>query len=170
MGASVTSLNRVSGGAMLNGKFCGEDLGSGTDVWRFSEEMRAGRMSLESFMEAQTGMSRSVGVCNVMGTASTMATMVEALEPAAQRRYSAPDSRRLTMCQLTGRRIVEMVHEDLTLSKILTRPAFENAIRVNGAVGGSTNAVIHLLAFAGRVGVDMTLQDWDAFGRDVPTL
>ena len=174
MGAASVNLPAIviSGGAMLNGKFCGQDLGSGTDVWRFSEEMRAGRMSLDSFMEAQTGMSRSVGVCNVMGTASTMATMVEALGLSLPHNAAipAPDSRRLTMCQLTGRRIVEMVHEDLTLSKILTRPAFENAIRVNGAVGGSTNAVIHLLAFAGRVGVDMTLQDWDAFGRDVPTL
>ena len=174
MGAASVNLPSIviSGGAMLNGKFCGEDLGSGTDVWRFSEEMRAGRMSLESFMDAQTGMSRSVGVCNVMGTASTMATMVEALGLSLPHNAAipAPDSRRLTMCQLTGRRIVEMVHEDLTLSKILTRPAFENAIRVNGAVGGSTNAVIHLLAFAGRVGVDMSLQDWDAFGRDVPTL
>ena len=174
MGAASVNLPSIviSGGAMLNGKFCGQDLGSGTDVWRFSEEMRAGRMSLESFMDAQTGMSRSVGVCNVMGTASTMATMVEALGLSLPHNAAipAPDSRRLTMCQLTGRRIVEMVHEDLTLSKILTRPAFENAIRVNGAVGGSTNAVIHLLAFAGRVGVDMTLQDWDAVGRDVPTL
>jgi len=151
MGAASVNLPSIviSGGAMLNGKFCGQDLGSGTDVWRFSEEMRAGRMSLESFMEAQTGMSRSVGVCNVMGTASTMATMVEALGLSLPHNAAipAPDSRRLAMCQ-----------------------AFENAIRVNGAVGGSTNAVIHLLAFAGRVGVDMTLQDWDAFGRDVPTL
>jgi L-arabonate dehydrase len=174
MGAASVNLPSIviSGGAMLNGKFCGQDLGSGTDVWRFSEEMRAGRMTLEQFMEAQTGMSRSVGVCNVMGTASTMATQVEALGLSLP--YNAaipgPDSRRLTMAQLTGRRIVEMVHEDLKLSDILTRPAFENAIRVNGAVGGSTNAVIHLLAIAGRIGVDMTLQDWDAFGRDVPTV
>jgi dihydroxy-acid dehydratase len=174
MGAASVDLPSIviSGGAMLNGKFCGQDLGSGTDVWRFSEEMRAGRMSLESFMDAQTGMSRSVGVCNVMGTASTMATMVEALGLTLPHNAAipAPDSRRLTMCQLTGRRIVEMVHEDLTLSKILTRPAFENAIRINGAVGGSTNAVIHLLAFAGRVGVNVSLEDWDTFGRNVPTL
>jgi dihydroxy-acid dehydratase len=174
MGAASVDLPSIviSGGAMLNGKFCGQDLGSGTDVWRFSEEMRAGRMSLESFMDAQTGMSRSVGVCNVMGTASTMATMVEALGLTLPHNAAipAPDSRRLTMCQLTGRRIVEMVHEDLTLSKILTRPAFENAIRINGAVGGSTNAVIHLLAFAGRVGVKVSLEDWDTFGKNVPTL
>jgi dihydroxy-acid dehydratase len=174
MGAASVDLPSIviSGGAMLNGKFCGQDLGSGTDVWRFSEEMRGGRMSLEEFMEAQTGMSRSVGVCNVMGTASTMATMTESLGLSLPHNAAipAPDSRRLTMSHLTGRRIVEMVNEDLRLSKILTRKAFENAIRVNGAVGGSTNAVLHLLAFAGRIGVDMTLQDWDEFGRDVPTL
>jgi L-arabonate dehydrase len=174
MGAASVNLPSIvlSGGAMLNGKFCGQDLGSGTDVWRFSEEMRAGRMTLEQFMDAQTGMSRSVGVCNVMGTASTMATQVEALGLSLPHNAAipAPDSRRLTMAHLTGRRIVEMVNEDLKMSDILTRPAFENAIRINGAVGGSTNAVIHLLAIAGRIGVDMTLQDWDAFGRDVPTL
>jgi dihydroxy-acid dehydratase len=174
MGAASVDLPSIviSGGAMLNGKFCGQDLGSGTDVWRFSEEMRGGRMSLEQFMEAQTGMSRSVGVCNVMGTASTMATMTESLGLSLPHNAAipAPDSRRLTMSHLTGRRIVEMVNEDLRLSKVLTRKAFENAIRVNGAVGGSTNAVLHLLAIAGRIGVDMTLQDWDEFGRDVPTL
>jgi L-arabonate dehydrase len=174
MGAASVNLPSIvlSGGAMLNGKFCGQDLGSGTDVWRFSEEMRGGRMSVEQFMEAQIGMSRSVGVCNVMGTASTMATMTESLGLSLPHNAAipAPDSRRLVIAHLTGRRIVEMVHEDLKLSDILKRPAFENAIRVNGAVGGSTNAVIHLLAIAGRIGVDMTLQDWDAFGRDVPTL
>jgi len=154
MGAASVDLPSIvlSGGAMLNGKFCGQDIGSGTDVWRFSEDVRAGRMSLESFMEAQTGMSRSTGVCMVMGTASTMATQVEALGLSLPHNAAipAPDSRRLTIAHLTGRRIVEMVHEDLKLSRILTRDAFENAIRVNGAVGGSTNAVIHLLAIAGR--------------------
>jgi L-arabonate dehydrase len=174
MGAASVDLPSIvlSGGAMLNGKFCGQDIGSGTDVWRFSEDVRAGRMSLESFMEAQTGMSRSTGVCMVMGTASTMATQVEALGLSLPHNAAipAPDSRRLTMAHLTGRRIVEMVHEDLRISRILTRQAFENAIRVNGAVGGSTNAVIHLLAIAGRVGVDVTLDDWDNLGRDVPTL
>ncbi len=174
MGAASVDLPAMvlSGGAMLNGKFCGQDIGSGTDVWRFSEEMRAGRMSLESFMDAQTSMSRSTGVCMVMGTASTMATQVEALGLSLPQNAAipAPDSRRLVMAHLTGRRIVEMVHEDLKLSKILTREAFENAIRVNGAVGGSTNAVIHLLAIAGRVGIDVTLDDWDRLGRDVPTL
>jgi L-arabonate dehydrase len=174
MGAASVDLPAIvlSGGAMLNGKFCGKDIGSGTDVWRFSEEMRAGRMSIESFMDAQTSMSRSTGVCMVMGTASTMATMVEALGMTLPHNAAipAPDSRRLILAHLTGRRIVEMVHDDLRPSRILTRKAFENAIRVNGAVGGSTNAVIHLLAIAGRVGVDMTLDDWDRLGRDVPTL
>ena len=174
MGAASVDLPAIilSGGAMLNGKFCGKDIGSGTDVWRFSEEMRAGRMSVESFMEAQAGMSRSTGVCMVMGTASTMATQVEALGMTLPHNAAipAPDSRRLVMAHVTGRRIVEMVHDDVRPSKILTRHAFENAIRVNGAVGGSTNAVIHLLAIAGRVGVDVTLDDWDRLGRDVPTL
>jgi L-arabonate dehydrase len=174
MGAASVDLPAIilSGGAMLNGKFCGKDIGSGTDVWRFSEDVKAGRMSLERFMEAQTGMSRSAGVCMVMGTASTMATMVEALGMTLPHNAAipAPDSRRLVWAHLTGRRIVEMVHDDVRPSRILTRQAFENAIRVNGAVGGSTNAVIHLLAIAGRVGVDMKLDDWDALGRDVPTL
>jgi dihydroxy-acid dehydratase len=174
MGAASVDLPAIvlSGGAMLNGKFCGKDIGSGTDVWRFSEDVRAGRMSLESFMEAQTGMSRSTGVCMVMGTASTMATMVEALGMTLPHNAAipAPDSRRLIMAHLSGRRIVEMVHDNVTPSRILTRKAFENAIRVNGAVGGSTNAVIHLLAIAGRVGVDVSLDDWDTLGRDVPTL
>lgn len=174
MGAASVDLPTivVSGGAMLNGKFCGQDIGSGTDVWRFSEEVRAGKMSLESFMDAQTSMSRSTGTCMVMGTASTMATMVEALGVSLPHNAAipAPDSRRAIISHLSGRRIVEMVDEDLRLSRILNRPAFENAIRVNGAVGGSTNAVIHLLAMAGRVGVDMTLDDWDRLGRDVPTL
>ena len=115
MGAASVDLPTIvlSGGAMLNGKFCGQDIGSGTDVWRFSEEMRAGRMSLESFMDAQTGMSRSTGVCNVMGTASTMAVMVESLGMSLPHNAAipAPDSRRLTLAQLTGRRIVEMVHQ-----------------------------------------------------------
>jgi len=174
MGAASVDLPSIvlSGGAMLNGKFCGQDIGSGTDVWRFSEDVRAGRMSLESFMDAQTSMSRSTGVCMVMGTASTMATMTEALGMSLPHNAAipAPDSRRLIMAQLTGRRIVEMVHDDVRVSSILKREAFENAIRINGAVGGSTNAVIHLLAMAGRVGVDMTLKDWDRLGREVPTL
>jgi L-arabonate dehydrase len=174
MGAASVDLPTlvVSGGAMLNGKFCGQDIGSGTDVWRFSEDVKAGRMSLESFMDAQTSMTRSTGVCMVMGTASTMASMVEALGLSLPNNAAipAPDSRRAILAHLSGRRIVDMVHDDLRLSRILTRQAFENAIRINGAVGGSTNAVIHLLAMAGRIGVEVTLDDWDRLGRDVPTL
>ena len=161
MGAASVDLPSIvlSGGAMLNGKFCGQDIGSGTDVWRLSEEMRAGRMSLESFMDAQTGMSRSIGVCNVMGTASTMATQVEALGMSLPQNAAipAPDSRRL----IDGSAHRPPHRRDgapgLKLSDILKRQAFENAIRINGAVGGSTNAVIHLLAIAGRVGVRLTL-------------
>jgi L-arabonate dehydrase len=174
MGAASCDLPAlvVSGGPMLNGKYRGEDIGSGTDVWRFSEDVKAGRMSLECFNDAQTGMSRSSGHCMVMGTASTMASMVEALGLTLPHNAAipAPDSRRGVLAHLAGRRIVEMVEQDLRISRILTRDAFENAIRVNGAVGGSTNAVIHLLAIAGRIGVKVTLDDWDAFGRDVPTL
>ena len=162
----------VSGGPMLNGKYCGSDIGSGTDVWRFSEEVRAGVMSVEQFMDAEAGMSRSAGNCMVMGTASTMASVVEALGLGFPYNATLPavDSRRYAMAHLAGRRIVDMVRDDVRLSHILTRPAFENAIRATGAIGGSTNAVIHLLAIAGRVGVPLTLQDWDTVGRDVPTL
>jgi dihydroxy-acid dehydratase len=162
----------VSGGPMLNGKFCGKDIGSGTDVWRFSEDVKAGRMTPEAFRDAETGMSRSAGHCMTMGTASTMASMVESLGLGLPHNAAIPaaDSRRYVLAHMAGRRIVEMANEDLRISKILTKEAFENAIRVNGAVGGATNAVIHLLAFAGRVGVNITLDDWDRLGRDVPTL
>jgi len=162
----------VSGGPMLNGKFCGKDIGSGTDVWRFSEDVKAGKMTPGAFREAEIGMSRSAGHCMTMGTASTMASMVESLGLGLPHNAAIPaaDSRRYVLAHMAGRRIVEMAHEDLRISKILTREAFENAIRVNGAVGGSTNAVIHLLAFAGRVAVNITLDDWDRLGRDVPTL
>jgi L-arabonate dehydrase len=162
----------VSGGPMLNGKFRGEDIGSGTDVWRFSEEVRAGTMSLREFGEAEACMSRSAGHCMVMGTASTMASMVEALGLGLPQNAALPavDSRRRALAHEAGRRIVDLVRDDVRISTILTRDAFENAIRVNGALGGSTNAVIHLLAMAGRVGVPLTLDDWDRLGRDVPTL
>ena len=174
MGAASCDLPAivVSGGPMLNGKYRGQDIGSGTDVWRFSEEVKAGEMSLEEFMDAEACMSRSAGHCMVMGTASTMASMVEALGMALPYNAAIPavDSRRCALAHLAGRRIVELVKEDVRISKILTREAFENAIRVNGAIGGSTNAVIHLLAMAGRVGVPLTLDDWDELGRDVPTL
>ena len=162
----------VSGGTMLNGQYRAKPIGSGTDVWRFSEEVKAGQMSLKEFMEAESCMSRSTGTCNVMGTASTMATVAESLGLGLPNNAAipAPDSRRYAQAHLAGRRIVELTEEDIRISKILTREAFENAIRVNGAVGGSTNAVIHLLAIAGRVGVTLTLQDWDDLGRDVPTI
>ncbi|CAG0969047.1 MAG: dihydroxy-acid dehydratase [Rhizobiaceae bacterium] len=162
----------VSGGPMLNGWFRGERVGSGTALWQMSEAIKAGTMSREGFLEAEQAMSRSPGSCNTMGTASTMASMAEALGMALSGNAAIPavDSRRRVMAHLTGRRIVEMVKDDLKPSDILTREAFENAIRVNGAIGGSTNAVIHLLAIAGRVGVDLSLDDWDRLGRDVPTI
>ena len=162
----------VSGGPMLNGKYCGQDIGSGTDVWRFSEEVRAGTMSLEQFMDAEASMSRSPGHCMVMGTASSMASMIEALGLGLPFNGTLPavDSRRNALAHIAGRRIVEMIRDDVRISRILTRAAFENAIRANGAIGGSTNAVIHWLAMAGRVGIEVSLQDWDGFGRNVPTL
>jgi dihydroxy-acid dehydratase len=162
----------VSGGPMLNGKFQGKDIGSGTDLWRFSEDVKAGRMSQASFLEAESCMSRSPGHCMTMGTASTMGAMAEALGMTLPHNGAIPavDSRRSVLAHLSGRRIVEMAYEDLTPSKILTKEAFENAIRVNGALGGSTNAVIHLIALAGRVGIPITLDDWDRLGRETPTL
>ncbi|MDE3121379.1 MAG: dihydroxy-acid dehydratase [Paracoccaceae bacterium] len=162
----------VSGGPMLNGYFRGERVGSGTHLWKFSEAVKAGEMTQEEFLEAEQSMSRSSGSCNTMGTASTMASMAEALGMALSGNAAIPavDSRRRTMAQMTGRRIVQMVREDLKPSDIMTKQAFENAIRTNGAIGGSTNAVIHILAIAGRVGVDLTLDDWDRCGRDVATI
>ena len=162
----------ISGGPMLNGKFQGRDIGSGTDVWRFSEEVRAGLMSECEFLEAESCMNRSAGHCMTMGTASTMASVVEALGIGLPTNAAIPavDARRYALAHVAGQRIVEMVHEDLRMSKIVTRKAFENAIRVVGAIGGSTNAVIHLLAIAARIGVDLTLDDWDQLGRGVPCL
>jgi dihydroxy-acid dehydratase len=162
----------VSGGPMLNGKYQGKDIGSGTDLWRFSEQLKIGAINQRAFMEVESCIARSAGHCMTMGTASTMASMVEALGLALPHNAAIPavDSRRLVLAHTAGRRIVEMVREDLRISKILTRKAFENAIRVNGAVGGSTNAVIHLLAIAGRIGVKLVLDDWDRLGRNIPTL
>jgi len=174
MGAASCDLPAlmVSGGPMLNGKFRGKDIGSGTDVWRFSEEVRSGEMTECEFLEAEACMNRSDGHCMTMGTASTMASVVEALGIGLPTNAAIPavDSRRYALAHLAGRRIVEMVHEDLRMSQILTRKAFENAIRVVGAIGGSTNAVIHLIAIAGRIGVELSLDDWDKVGRDVPCL
>jgi L-arabonate dehydrase len=162
----------ISGGPMLSGHFRGKQIGSGTGVWQMSEDVRAGKMSQEEFTAAESCMHRSKGHCMTMGTASTMASMVEALGVALPGNAAIPavDSRRYRQAQLTGRRIVEMVEEEMTLSKILTRAAFENAIRVNAAIGGSTNAVIHLLAIAGRIGVPLELGDWDKVGSELPCL
>ena len=162
----------VSGGPMLNGKHKGKDIGSGTVVWQLSEQVKAGKISQHDFMAAEAGMSRSAGTCNTMGTASTMACMAEALGTSLPHNAAIPavDSRRYVLAHLSGNRIVEMVDEGLTLSKILTREAFENAIRTNAAIGGSTNAVIHLKAIAGRIGVDLALDDWTRIGRGTPTI
>ena len=174
MGAASVDLPSivVTGGPMLNGYFRGERVGSGTHLWKYSEMVKAGEMTQAEFLEAEISMSRSSGTCNTMGTASTMASMAEALGMALSGNAAIPavDSRRKVMAQLTGRRIVQMVKDDLKPSDIMTKQAFENAIRTNAAIGGSTNAVIHLLAVAGRVGVDLTLDDWDCCGRDVPTI
>jgi len=174
MGAASCDLPTIgiSGGPMLSGRFRGKQIGSGTGVWQMSEDVRGGRMSQEEFTAAESCMHRSKGHCMTMGTASTMASMVEALGVSLPGNAAIPavDSRRYRQAQLTGRRIVEMVEEDLALSRILTRAAFENAIRVNAAIGGSTNAVIHLLAIAGRVGVPLSLDDWDRLGSALPCL
>jgi len=174
MGAASTDIPSivVTGGPMLNGWFRGERVGSGTALWQMSEDIKAGKMSQEDFLEAEQAMSRSSGTCNTMGTASTMASMAEALGMALSGNAAIPavDARRRVMAQLTGRRIVQMVKDDLKPSDVMTKEAFENAIRVNGAIGGSTNAVVHMLAMAGRCGVDLTLDDWDRLGREVPTI
>lgn len=174
MGAASVDLPTivVNGGPMLNGKFRGRDIGSGTDVWRLSDDLRVGRISMEDYQEAESCMSRSDGHCMTMGTASTMACMVEALGltlPGAAA-IPAADSRRRRLAHLSGRRIVEMVGEDLRMSQILTRPALENAIRVNAAVGGSTNFVLHLLAVAGRLELPLELDDFDRLGSQMPLL
>ena len=174
MGAASCDLPTIgiSGGPMLSGQFRGKQLGSGTGVWQMSEDVRGGRMTQEEFTAAESCMHRSKGHCMTMGTASTMASMVEALGVALPGNAAIPavDARRYRQAQLTGRRIVEMVEEEMVLSKILTRAAFENAIKTNAAIGGSTNAVIHLLAIAGRIGVPLALGDWDKLGSELPCL
>ncbi|MRI01828.1 dihydroxy-acid dehydratase [Kriegella sp. EG-1] len=161
----------VSGGSMLTGKYRGKDIAT-SDIWRFSEANRNGKLDNDEFRLAEAMMCRSDGHCAVMGTASTMACMVEALGVTLPHNAAIPasDSRRKVLAHLSGRRIVDMVKEDLTLSKIMTREAFENAIMVNAAVGGSTNFVVHLLALAGRIGVDLTLEDFDKFSANIPLL
>lgn len=174
MGAASVDLPSivVSGGPMLSGKYKGKDIGSGTDVWRFTDDLRAGKINQEDYFYAESCMSRSRGHCMTMGTASTMACMVEALGMGMPGNAAIPavDSRRRVLAHMAGSRIVEMVREDLRISKVLTREAFENAIMVNGAIGGSTNAIIHLLAIAGRIGVKLDLDDFDRLGSQIPLL
>ena len=162
----------VSGGPMLSGKYRGQDIGSGTNVWSMSEELRAGKITLEEFHEAESCMHRSHGHCMTMGTASTMASMVESLGVGmpGNAAWPAVDARRNVLARMAGRRVVELVKQDVRLSQILTKQAFENAIRANAAIGGSTNAVIHLIAIARRIGVELSLDDWDRVGEGVNTL
>jgi len=174
MGAASVDLPTilVSGGPMLSGKYRGTDIGSGTNTWSMSEDLRAGKISLEEFHEAESCIHRSHGHCMTMGTASTMASMVESLGVGMPGNAAIPavDARRNVLARMAGRRVVELVKQKMPLSKFLTKDAFENAIRANAAIGGSTNAVIHLIAIARRIGVDLRLEDWDRLGRGVHTL
>ena len=162
----------VTGGPMLNGKYHGKDIGSGTAVWQMTEQFRAGQVTAADLSEAEGCMSRSAGHCMTMGTASTMACIAEALGMTLPGSAAIPaaDSRRLLAAQRSGQRIVEMVTENLRPNEVLTREAFENAVVVNAAIGGSTNAAVHLIALAGRVGVQLTLDDFDRIGGQVPLL
>lgn len=162
----------VPGGPMLNGRYKGEYIGSGSFNWMIKEKQKKDHFTVEDLAEAEICVSRSAGHCNTMGTASSLASMVEALGltlPGAST-IPAVDSRKKLMAQLSGRRIVQMVHEDLKLSDILTRKAFENAIITNAAVGGSTNLIIHLIAIARRIGVEVKLEDFDRLGSKIPLL
>ncbi len=174
MGAASVGLPTivVPGGPMLNGRYKGETIGSGTHVWKFDEDMKTGKMTQEDCEFAESCMSRSIGHCMTMGTASTMACMVESLGLTLSGAAAIPaaDSRKRVMAQLSGRRIVQMVKENLTIDKILTREAFENSIKVNAAIGGSSNFIIHLLAIAGRIGIDLKLEDFDDIGSNIPLL
>jgi len=174
MGAASADLPTigVSGGPQLRGVYRGQIIGSGTNIISMSEQLRAGEITLKEFHEAEAGMNRSAGSCMTMGTASTMASMVEALGIGLPENAAIPaaDARRNLLARMAGRRIVEMVGEDLKPSDVLTRDAFENAIRTLAAIGGSTNAVVHLLAIAGRIGVELNLADFDRLCRDVHCL
>lgn len=174
MGAASVGLPTivVPGGPMLNGKYRGTDIGSGTAVWKLTDDLKTGKITSDEYLAAESCMSRSAGHCMTMGTASTMACMVESLGMCLSQAAATPavDSRKKVLAQLSGRRIVEMVKEGLTISKILTRAAFENAIKVNAAIGGSTNFIIHLTAIAGRIGVDLCLDDFDRLGSKIPLL
>lgn len=174
MGAASVGLPTivVPGGPMLNGRFQGKAIGSGTDVWKFADDFRTGKMSAEEFEEAEACMSRSAGHCSTMGTASTMATMVEALGLTLPGISAIPavDSRKKMLAHMSGMRAVEMVKENLKIADILSPAAFENAIKVNAAVGGSTNLILHLLAIAKRMGVELHLEDFDFHGSKIPLL
>jgi L-arabonate dehydrase len=174
MGAASVNLPTlvVPGGPMLNGKFRGREIGSGTSTWQISEGLKAGTFTKEDLTEAESCVSRSAGHCMTMGTASTMATMVEALGLTLPGAAAIPavDSRKKVLAHLSGNRIVDMVRENLKMSDILTREAFENSIRINSAVGGSTNLIIHLIALAGRIGIELELDDFDKLGSEMPLL
>jgi dihydroxy-acid dehydratase len=162
----------ISGGPMLNGTFRGQALGCGTDVWRLSEEVRAGTLSSELFLRSESSMIRSRGHCNTMGTASSMSIMAEALGMTIPGLAGTPaaDSRLLEGAHASGRLAVELVHEGRTISRVVTWESFHNAIVTLAAIGGSTNAVVHLLAIAGRLGIDVSLEDFDRIGTGVPLL
>ncbi len=174
MGAASVNLPTivVPGGPMLNGRYKGEQIGSGTAVWKLTDDLKMGKISEEDYLAAESCMSRSAGHCMTMGTASTMACMVESLGMCLPGAAALPavDSRKKVLARLSGRRIVEMVKEDLRMSDILTRDAFENAIKVNAAIGGSSNFIIHLTAIAGRVGVPIDIEDYDLHGSKIPLL
>jgi dihydroxy-acid dehydratase len=162
----------ISGGPMLNGSFRGRLIGCGTDVWRLSEEVRAGTLSSELFLRSESSMIRSRGHCNTMGTASTMSIMAEALGVTIPGLAGtpAPDSRLLEGAHASGGLAVDLVRRGKTISSIITRESFHNAIVALAAIGGSTNAVVHLLAIAGRLGIPLTLDDFDRIGAEVPLL
>ena len=174
MGAASADLPAivVTGGPMLRGMWRDKEIGSGTDVWHYWDELRAGRITEEDWCEMESCMSRSAGHCMVMGTASTMTSIAEALGMTLPGCASIPaaDSRRQEIAQRSGGRIVEMVYEDLKPSKIMTSEAIENAIRVDMAIGGSTNAIIHLVAIAGRLGIELPLTKFDEISRTTPMI
>lgn len=174
MGAASVDLPTavVSGGPMLNGKFQGRNIGSGTTLWTMADDVRAGRMGLDEMLSAEAGISRSAGTCMTMGTASSMAAAIEVMGLALPDNGAIPavDSRRQMLARETGRAIVGLVEAERPLSSIVTRASFENALRVNAALGGSTNVVIHLLAIAGRLEIPLTLDDIDRLNRDIPLL
>ena len=162
----------VPGGPMLNGYWKGKKVGSGTLTWQLSEALVKGEVTGKEVREAESCMSRSAGHCMTMGTASSMACTVEALGLTLPNAAAIPavDSRKKVMAHLAGNRIVEMVKEDLKISKVLSREAFENAIKINAAIGGSTNVVLHLLAIARRLGVELSLEDFDSLASRLPMI